>query len=93
MMLSILSKCRRLASRQYDIKTYTAQMKAPSYGLALARSFATTRSIAGQDLEASRPIPATRIAQEGSNQLSLETPRNGVEYALTTLDKVKSKSS
>ncbi|EIM21353.1 NADH-quinone oxidoreductase [Wallemia mellicola CBS 633.66] len=64
-------------------------MKAPSYGLALARSFATTRSIAGQDLEASRPIPATRIAQEGSNQLSLETPRNGVEYALTTLDKVK----
>jgi len=28
------------------------------------------------------------LAKVGSNQLSLETPRNGVEYALGTMDKI-----
>ncbi|WFD30227.1 kinase that interacts with cdc31p [Malassezia sp. CBS 17886] len=35
-----------------------------------------------------QPVPTRVMAQEGSNQLSLETPRNAVEYALTTVDKV-----
>lgn len=30
----------------------------------------------------------TTIAQQKSNQLSLETPRNGAEYVLSTLDKI-----
>ncbi|KAN0060363.1 ndufs7 ubiquinone oxidoreductase subunit [Thecaphora frezii] len=34
------------------------------------------------------PTPMTSVANRGSNQLSLETPRNNVEYALTTLDKM-----
>ncbi|WVQ79177.1 NADH dehydrogenase [ubiquinone] iron-sulfur protein 7, mitochondrial [Cryptococcus sp. DSM 104549] len=33
-------------------------------------------------------FPDTRIAQQGSNQLSLETPKNGAEYVLSTLDKI-----
>ncbi|KDQ57622.1 hypothetical protein JAAARDRAFT_177932 [Jaapia argillacea MUCL 33604] len=32
--------------------------------------------------------PITALAQRGSNQLSLETPQNGMEYVLSTLDKV-----
>ncbi|ODO00846.1 NADH-quinone oxidoreductase subunit B 2 [Cryptococcus wingfieldii CBS 7118] len=36
----------------------------------------------------STTLPETTIAQQGSNQLSLETPRNGAEYVLSTLDKV-----
>lgn len=31
---------------------------------------------------------AFALAKSGSNQLSLETPRNGVEYALGTMDKI-----
>lgn len=31
---------------------------------------------------------AFALAKAGSNQLSLETPRNGVEYALGTMDKI-----
>lgn len=39
--------------------------------------------------EAERALPIhTQIAQQGSNQLSLETPKNGAEYVLSTLDKV-----
>ncbi|KAB5596044.1 NADH dehydrogenase (ubiquinone) Fe-S protein 7 [Ceratobasidium theobromae] len=34
------------------------------------------------------PTPPTRLAQHGSNQLSLETPNNKVEYVLSTLDKI-----
>lgn len=30
----------------------------------------------------------TALAQRGSNQLSLETPRNGAEYVLSTMDKI-----
>ncbi|KAF8274443.1 NADH-quinone oxidoreductase [Lactarius quietus] len=32
--------------------------------------------------------PITNIAKQGSNQLSLEQPRNNAEYVLSTLDKV-----
>ncbi|GAA5895544.1 NuoB/complex I 20 kDa subunit family protein [Sporobolomyces salmoneus] len=44
--------------------------------------------------ETARPISqedanrAFDLAKVGSNQLSLETPRNGVEYALGTMDKI-----
>jgi len=34
------------------------------------------------------PTPSTEIAMRGSKQLSLETPRNGAEYVLSTLDKI-----
>ncbi|KAG9126076.1 hypothetical protein FRC07_005001 [Ceratobasidium sp. 392] len=37
---------------------------------------------------ASPPAPPTKLAQHGSNQLSLETPNNKVEYVLSTLDKI-----
>ncbi|PWN51504.1 NADH-ubiquinone oxidoreductase 20 kDa subunit [Violaceomyces palustris] len=46
-------------------------------------SSATVSQAASQD-----PVPLTSIAQRGSNQLSLETPRNNVEYVLSTLDKM-----
>ncbi|QRV79516.1 hypothetical protein RhiJN_07531 [Ceratobasidium sp. AG-Ba] len=37
---------------------------------------------------ANPPTPPTKLAQRGSNQLSLETPNNKVEYVLSTLDKI-----
>ncbi|KAF8608817.1 NADH-ubiquinone oxidoreductase 20 kDa subunit [Ceratobasidium sp. AG-I] len=37
---------------------------------------------------ANPPTPSTKLAQRASNQLSLETPNNKVEYALSTLDKI-----
>ncbi|KAH9002015.1 hypothetical protein EDB86DRAFT_3063540 [Lactarius hatsudake] len=37
---------------------------------------------------ASANNPITSIAKQGSNQLSLEQPRNNAEYVLSTLDKV-----
>ncbi|WVW86936.1 NADH dehydrogenase [ubiquinone] iron-sulfur protein 7, mitochondrial [Kwoniella bestiolae CBS 10118] len=47
-----------------------------------------TSSLNTADSSPSTTTPATAIAQRGSNQLSLETPRNGAEYVLSTLDKV-----
>merc|ERR1712029_269804 len=37
---------------------------------------------------AAPPADSMSVAQKGSNQLSLETPRNGMEYVLSTADKV-----
>jgi len=37
---------------------------------------------------ATSDVPVTRLAQQGSMQLSLETPQNKAEYVLSTLDKV-----
>lgn len=77
-----------------DLAEYVAaQLLSPIGRLpTLTRTLSTTTQRPGEALEASRPIPATNIAQQGSNQLSLEQPRNGVEYALTSLDKVRSES-
>ncbi|PAV19050.1 NADH-ubiquinone oxidoreductase 20 kDa subunit [Pyrrhoderma noxium] len=36
----------------------------------------------------SESLPITRLANSGSNQLSLETPQNKAEYVLSTLDKI-----
>lgn len=47
-----------------------------------------TSSLNSSDYTPSTTTPKTAIAQQGSNQLSLETPRNGAEYVLSTLDKV-----
>nr|XP_031857712.1 NADH dehydrogenase [ubiquinone] iron-sulfur protein 7, mitochondrial [Kwoniella shandongensis]KAA5524784.1 NADH dehydrogenase [ubiquinone] iron-sulfur protein 7, mitochondrial [Kwoniella shandongensis] len=47
-----------------------------------------TSSLNSADSSPSTTTPLTAIAQAGSNQLSLETPRNGAEYVLSTLDKV-----
>lgn len=41
---------------------------------------------AGEVVQA--PKLAFDVAKNGSNQQSLETPRNGTEYALATLDKM-----
>ena len=44
----------------------------------------------GSGLAARMPGPeeVSQYAMKGSNQLSLETPRNGMEYVLSTADKV-----
>ncbi|KAI9447019.1 NADH-ubiquinone oxidoreductase 20 kDa subunit [Russula earlei] len=56
------------------------------------RSFnSTTPALSPSPLEhisTSTPSPITAIAKQGSNQLSLEQPRNRAEYVLSTLDKV-----
>ncbi|WVO13892.1 NADH dehydrogenase [ubiquinone] iron-sulfur protein 7, mitochondrial [Cryptococcus depauperatus] len=52
------------------------------------RNQTPTSSINTYDSNPSTTLPDTTIAQQGSNQLSLETPRNGAEYVLSTLDKV-----
>ncbi|KAH9040677.1 NADH-ubiquinone oxidoreductase 20 kDa subunit [Lactarius pseudohatsudake] len=64
-----------------------------------ATSFATLRSLHSSaptpspspelvSPSASATDPITSIAKQGSNQLSLEQPRNNAEYVLSTLDKV-----
>ncbi|EGG03252.1 uncharacterized protein MELLADRAFT_78587 [Melampsora larici-populina 98AG31] len=56
----------------------------------LKKSFSTTTSIKSPTI-ASTPSPyspAFDLARQGSNQLSLETPRNGAEYVLSTIDKI-----
>ncbi|KAH9176408.1 NADH-ubiquinone oxidoreductase 20 kDa subunit [Lactarius sanguifluus] len=64
-----------------------------------ATSFATFRSLHSSaptlspspefvSPSASANNPITSIAKQGSNQLSLEQPRNNAEYVLSTLDKV-----
>ncbi|EPQ29799.1 uncharacterized protein PFL1_02472 [Pseudozyma flocculosa PF-1] len=66
---------------------------APSESSRTAAAGPSTRSIsssapAEQAAPSTYPTPMTSVANRGSNQLSLETPKNGVEYALTTLDKM-----
>ncbi|GAA5908715.1 hypothetical protein JCM6882_008182 [Rhodosporidiobolus microsporus] len=39
-------------------------------------------------MSVARASDAFNLAKQGSNQLSLEQPRNGVEYALGTMDKI-----
>ncbi|GAA5874679.1 hypothetical protein JCM8547_003954 [Rhodosporidiobolus lusitaniae] len=59
--------------------------------LALARTIATSSSskaVAAPVVSQSSASNAFQLAKAGSNQLSLETPRNGVEYALGTMDKI-----
>uniref|UniRef100_A0A8H7Y817 NADH:ubiquinone oxidoreductase-like 20kDa subunit domain-containing protein n=1 Tax=Psilocybe cubensis TaxID=181762 RepID=A0A8H7Y817_PSICU len=63
-------------------------------GVMANHSFHTSRSLKQAEqkqtsvaAEASRE-PAPRLAQQGSMQLSLETPQNKAEYVLSTLDKV-----
>ncbi|SAM64071.1 probable NADH-ubiquinone oxidoreductase 19.3 kDa subunit, mitochondrial precursor [Ustilago bromivora] len=50
------------------------------------RSISSTapRSDAGPD----GPVPLMSVANRSSNQLSLETPKNGVEYVLSSMDKM-----
>ncbi|KDE07728.1 NADH dehydrogenase (ubiquinone) Fe-S protein 7 [Microbotryum lychnidis-dioicae p1A1 Lamole] len=69
---------------------------------ALLQHYRTISSSSTNPIHRSSPIaqatsqtPATvdasnafKLAKQGSNQLSLETPKNGVEYALATADKI-----
>ncbi|CAE6517960.1 unnamed protein product [Rhizoctonia solani] len=68
-----------------------------SIGIHAFRSIHTTATVRAadqiNDFSAPPPIPnpptpPTKLAQHGSNQLSLETPNNKVEYVLSTLDKI-----
>ncbi|CAE6431195.1 unnamed protein product [Rhizoctonia solani] len=68
-----------------------------SVGIHAFRSIHTTPTVKAvdqvNDFSAPPPIPnpptpPTKLAQRGSNQLSLETPNNKVEYVLSTLDKI-----
>ena len=45
-------------------------------------------SSAGAGPRVPQPAEVSQYAMKGSNQLSLETPRNGMEYVLSTADKV-----
>ncbi|ORY34727.1 hypothetical protein BCR39DRAFT_514195 [Naematelia encephala] len=67
----------------------------PSFAIArpfsrtsITRDQVPTASLQKRDYNPSTSTPMTAIAMKGSNQLSLETPRNGAEYVLSTLDKV-----
>ncbi|WVQ89581.1 NADH dehydrogenase [ubiquinone] iron-sulfur protein 7, mitochondrial [Cryptococcus gattii] len=61
----------------------------PLSNTALARRPHTpTSAINSYSHSPSSITPDTTLAQQGSNQLSLETPRNGAEYVLSTLDKI-----
>lgn len=75
----------------------------PLSNTAIAMKPATpSASIQTRDMNPSTSTPMTALAQQGSNQLSLETPRNGAgewgllslcaqltpEYVLSTLDKM-----
>ncbi|TFY82806.1 hypothetical protein EWM64_g1207 [Hericium alpestre] len=62
-------------------------------GIAAFRSLHTTSPV--RKLEPAIPTsttsaehPITEIAQQGSNQLSLEKPQNKAEYVLSTMDKI-----
>ncbi|KAK4684971.1 NADH dehydrogenase (ubiquinone) Fe-S protein 7, partial [Tremellales sp. Uapishka_1] len=66
----------------------TLAIARPLSNTAIANRQTPTSAINTADGAPSSTTPLTRIANEGSNQLSLETPRNGAEYVLSTLDKV-----
>ncbi|GAA5860830.1 hypothetical protein JCM3774_003157 [Rhodotorula dairenensis] len=87
-----------------SIRTGLAPTLRQARPLTLARAIATSsaRTAAPVPASAQSRAPATinpsvtpaqasdafALAKAGSNQLSLETPRNGVEYALGTMDKI-----
>merc|ERR1711939_738121 len=53
-----------------------------------ARSLSTSGTKAASGYGRELTSSSMSVAQKGSNQLSLETPRNGMEYVLSTADKV-----
>ena len=53
----------------------------------IPRSFSST-SQSSQAAASNEPVQYTKLAKANSNQGSLETPRNGAEYVLSSLDKV-----
>lgn len=56
---------------------------------ALARPVSTSAPSQAVDTASLARQPGTfELANQGSNQASLEKPRNGVEYALSTMDKI-----
>ncbi|KAJ9105164.1 hypothetical protein QFC19_003624 [Naganishia cerealis] len=52
-----------------------------------AKPHTPTSSINTADSSPSTTTPLTALAMQGSNQLSLETPKNGAEWVLTQFDK------
>ncbi|CAE6420650.1 unnamed protein product [Rhizoctonia solani] len=85
---------RPLTASRFGIAGLRARQ---SVGIHAFRSIHTTTAIKAadqiNDFSAPPPIPnpptpPTKLAQHGSNQLSLETPNNKVEYVLSTLDKI-----
>nr|ODN95650.1 NADH-quinone oxidoreductase subunit B 2 [Cryptococcus depauperatus CBS 7855] len=76
------------ALKQAPIRPSLAFVRPISSTVIALRNQTPTSSINTYDSNPSTTLPDTTIAQQGSNQLSLETPRNGAEYVLSTLDKV-----
>ncbi|GAA5927028.1 NuoB/complex I 20 kDa subunit family protein [Sporobolomyces koalae] len=68
-----------------SIATSSARPASPP---AVQRSQGTTLAESPRPISADQASRAFDLAKVGSNQLSLETPRNGVEYALGTMDKI-----
>ncbi|PKI85144.1 kinase that interacts with cdc31p [Malassezia vespertilionis] len=67
------------------------RVAAPLSRVAAARGFrATPQTLAAGPGSVPAPMatPPRQLANAGSNQLSLETPKNTIEYTLSTLDKV-----
>ncbi|EPQ57011.1 NADH-quinone oxidoreductase [Gloeophyllum trabeum ATCC 11539] len=67
----------------------------PQLGVNAVRSLHSTQPKSAQTPDSEIPSsttspsqPITALAKQGSNQLSLETPKNGMEYVLSTVDKV-----
>lgn len=58
------------------LSTSSKSSAAPNYGASEMVSPASTGNVIPQ------PADVSQLAQKGSNQLSLETPRNGMEYVL-----------
>ncbi|ORX37713.1 hypothetical protein BD324DRAFT_393228 [Kockovaella imperatae] len=85
-MASMLPGLRRgaLVSRSTLLPSSTIAFRP----LTTSRPVEKPTPISPRDNSPSSSLPATLRAQQGSNQLSLETPRNGAEYVLTTLDKI-----
>lgn len=83
-----------LAIGTHPLRTARPSSDSPSAARPLSstaialRPHTPTSAINSYSHSPSTTLPDTTIAQQGSNQLSLETPRNGAEYVLSTLDKI-----
>lgn len=71
-------------------RSLVASRRSLSSTSTLMKPSTPTASINTNDSSPSTPegMPITTRAQQGSNQLSLETPRNSAEYVLSTMDKI-----
>ncbi|GAA5990773.1 hypothetical protein JCM5350_004638 [Sporobolomyces pararoseus] len=81
---------RQVAPRPSSILTFRSIATSSSRPASppAVRSQGTTLAESPRPISEENASNAFHLAKVGSNQLSLETPRNGVEYALGTMDKI-----